>query len=382
MGKAILITGSAGSYGSALVKVGREWGYDVYHTDIREPDQPDKKFIKADISDKESIKPLGELELDAVIHCAGVIDITATELHKKVHLEGTENLIDLLGDKVKVWVTVSSAAIHGGTEEDIAITEDKPRTLEDSYTRTKAEEYDLTLEKLPNKSIIIEPALIYDEKNRYMFKEIVEIAAMGVLFVLVERGSFKLNMVHPLDIAPATLLLMERGEFGQSYIVCDDYPVTMRDLADLTAQVTHGRFYNPKRSIGKDFLKNMMRQMDRLMENMPSLEGMEPMGTMMEEMGIELGGFEMPMDPSYMMTHHRFSNKKAKEITKKNAKQWRILEKTTNYFPNGWYPEINPFFEIPKVIKFWTEQNPPVIKKKYELPDMLEFFYDYISGMF
>ena len=334
LGNNILVTGSMGSYGSAVVKIGREWGYTVYHTDIREPATPDKFFIKADISDKESIKPLGALDIDAVIHCAGVIDVRATELHQKVHIEGTQNLIDLLGAKVKVWITVATAAIHGGTEDDVAIDETYPRVLEDSYTATKAQEFDLTLEKIGDKAIIIQPALIYDEKNRYMFKEIVEFASLGLLFVLIEKGKFKLNLVYPTDLATATLLLLERGEFGQSYIICDDYPVTLRDLVDLTAQETSARPYDPKRSISAEMIKNMMRQVDRLQENMPSLEGMEPIGSIMEEMGIELGGFSMPIDPSYLTTHHRFTNKKAKDAIKNNAEQWRVLEQSTQYYPN------------------------------------------------
>ncbi len=384
MGKTILVTGSTGSYGSAVVELARKWGYIVYHTDIREPEVADKFFIKADISDKESIKPLGELDIDAIVHCAGIIDVMATELHQKVHIDGTKNLIELLGEKVKVWVTIATAAIHGGTEDDIAIDETFPRVLEDSYTATKAEEFDITINSpvVGKKCIIIQPALIYDERNRFMFKEIVEFAAMNLMFVLVEKGSFKLNLIHPKDIAAATLLLIERGEFGQSYIISDDYPITLADLANLTAQVTDAKPYDPKRSISAETVKRMMRQVDRLRENMPSLEGMEPIGSIMEEMGIELGGFQMPIDAAYLMTHHRFNNGKVKKVTKNNAKQWRLLEKSTEQYPNGWHPEINPFFEIPKVIKYWTEQDPPIIKKKYELRDLLEFMYDFVSGLF
>ncbi|MHA1378432.1 MAG: NAD-dependent epimerase/dehydratase family protein [Candidatus Helarchaeota archaeon] len=384
MGKTILVTGSMGSYGSAVVKIARDWGYTVYHTDIREPDAPDKFFIRADISSKESIKPLGELDLDAIVHCAGIIDVMAKELHQKVHIEGTKNLIELLGEKVKVWVTVSTAALHGGTEDDIAIDETFPRVLEDSYTSTKAEEFDITINSpiVGKKCIIIQPALIYDERNRYMFKEIIEMAATDLMVAMVERGSFKLNLVHPKDIAAATILLIERGEFGQSYIISDDYPITLSDLINLTAQVTEARPYDPKRSISVETLKRLLRQVDRLRENMPSLEGMEPLGSIMEEMGINMSGFELPIDTGYLMTHHRFNNGKVKKVTKTNAKQWRLLEKSTEKYPNGWYPQINPFFEIPKVIKYWTEQDPPIIKKKYELRDILEFVYDFVSGMF
>ncbi len=380
MGKSILITGSMGSYGAALVKIGREWGYDIYHTDIREPEVADKSFIQADISNKESIKPLADLELDAVIHCAGIIDVRASELHQKVHVIGTENLIDLLGDKVKVWITVSSAAIHGGTEEDVPMDETFPRTVEESYTRTKEIQWDMTFKRLPKKGIVIEPALIYDERNRYMFKEMVEMAAMDLMLTLVERGSLKMGMVHPLDIAAATLLLVERGEFGESYMICDDNPVTVRDLANLTAQVTECKPYDPKRSITKSTLQRILKQVGRLRENMPSLEGMEPLGSMMEEMGLNLEGFQLPISTSWLMEHHYYSNRKVKEVTKRNATQWRLLEKSTKFYPNGWYPEINPFFEIPKVIKNWVAEGK--IKKKYELRDLLEYFYDTFSGMF
>jgi len=382
MSSKILITGANGSYGSALCKVAKEWGYEVYGTDVVDidPDVLDAKhFIKADITDLESIKPLATLGVDAVVHTTGVIDIMKTELHKKVHIEGTSNLIDLFKQTdLKVWVTVSSAAIHGGTKEDKFITEDHPRTFKDSYTTTKAQEYDLTLEKWKEKSIIIQPALVYDERNRYMFREIAQMIALKIFPALPDNGNFYVGMVHPYDLATGTLMAIERGEFGESYIICDGKPLRMIELTEIVAKETNARV--PTRNIRLEVLDRLVKMLGMLDTMLPAIEGMEPMASMMKDMGIDLSSFSLPIDPNYLSTHHKFSSAKLMDVTKRNAKQWRVNEASVKKFTDGWKAEIDPKVEMPKVIKYWTEQDPPIVVKDAEYPDVIEFFFDMMSG--
>lgn len=378
----ILVTGANGSYGAAVCKVAKEWGYEVYGTDIVDidPEVLDAKhFIKADISNPDAIKPLAELGVDAVIHTAGVVDIMKAKLHKKVHVEGTGHLIDLFKKTdLKVWVTVSSAAIHGGTPEEVFIDENHPRTLKDSYTTTKAQEYDLTLEKFKEKSIIIQPALVYDERNRYMFKQIAEMVALQIMPVLPDEGNLVLGMVHPYDLATGTLMAIERGEFGESYIICDGKPLKMRELVKMVCDATNARF--PTRSLPLKVMNRLVNMLGMVESFLPALEGMEPMASMMGDMGIDLGNFQIPMDPDYMRTHHKFTSAKLMDVTKQNAKKFRINEASLKKFPDGWKAEIDPFKEMPKVLKYWTEQDPPIIVKDAQYPDVLEFLFDMMSG--
>jgi nucleoside-diphosphate-sugar epimerase len=373
----ILITGANGSYGSALWKVAKEWGYDVYATDVM--DVNEKNYIKADITDTASIKPLAKIGVDAVVHTAGIIDMMKTELHQKVHIEGTTNLIELFKNtSVKVFVSVSSAAIHGGTKEDVFITEASPRTLKDSYTTSKAQQYDLTLQKFGEKSMIIEPSLVYDERNRYLFKEIAELIALNILPALPDNGNMWVGMVHPHDLATGTLMAIERGEFGQSYIICDDRPLKMIEMAKLVAAATNARV--PTRSIRLQVLDRLVGLLGMLDTMLPAIEGMEPIATIMKDMGLDLKNLKMPMDPDYLRTHHKYTCNKLKEVTKKNAKKWRVLDASLKKFPTGWKPEIDPFVELPKVLKYWTEQNPPIIKKDAQYPDVIEYLFDRVAG--
>jgi nucleoside-diphosphate-sugar epimerase len=374
----ILITGANGSYGSALWKIAKEWGYEVYGTDVM--DSKEKNYIKADITDPNSIKPLAKLGVDAVIHTAGIIDMMKTDLHQKVHIEGTSNLIDLFKNTdLKAFVSVSSAAIHGGTLEDVFITEKMPRVLKDSYTISKAQQYDLTLQKFGEKSMIIEPSLVYDEKNRYLFKQIAELIALNLLPALPDNGNLWVGMVHPIDLATGTLMAIERGEFGQSYIICDEKPLRMIELATLVAQATNARI--PTRSIRLEVLDRLLKMLGMVDTLLPALEGMEPMASMMGDMGLDLSKFKMPMDPEYMRTHHKYSSAKLIEVTKKNAKKYRVNEGTLKKYPDGWKPEVDPKVEMPKVLKYWTEQDPPIIKKDAQYPDVIEFLFDQLGGM-
>jgi len=381
MGKRVLVTGCNGSYGAAQVLELLRQGYEVYATDLFPPEIPMKNFIKADITKPEEVKKFPEVE--AVIHPAGVIDIMRSDLHKAVHLDGTRNIInhykDNYKDTLKVFVTVSSAAIHGGTEEDVLIDETKPRVLKDSYTTSKAEEADLTRELIKEKCVIIEPALVYDERNRYMFKEIVEMVALKLLVFLPEGGSYKLNMVHPYDLATGTICAMERGDFGEAYIICDDIDLTLGEIANMVAENTGAR--PPKISLKKETLKKLIGQLDNLKTMLPALTGMEPVATMLGNLGLDLkGGLDLPIDPDYMITHHHFTNAKLKAHTKKNQGKWRVDPDSINYFKDGWYPMIDPKKEMPKVIRYWTAQDPPVIPKDADLQDVIEFLMKYIQN--
>ncbi|MHA1230659.1 MAG: NAD-dependent epimerase/dehydratase family protein [Candidatus Helarchaeota archaeon] len=379
MGKRVLVTGANGSYGTALVLELLKQGYEVYATDIVVPERPIRNFIQADITKPEDVAKFPEVE--AVVHTAGVIDVMATELHKAVHLDGTRNIInhykDNFYDTLKVFVTVSSAAIHGGTEEDELIDENKPRVLRDSYTTSKAEEADLTRELIGEKCVIIEPALVYDERNRYMFKEIVEMIALKLLVFLPENGSYKLNMVHPYDLATGTICAMERGDFGEAYIICDDHVLELREIAEMVAEATTAR--PPTISISKDTIKRLMGQIENFSAMMPAFKGMEPFSTMLENMGIDLGGeFQLPVDPEYMITHHHFTNQKLKEVTKRNANKWRVDPESVNYFKDGWYPVVDPRVEMPKVIRYWTSTDPPIIPRDADLQDVIEFLMRFL----
>ena len=68
------------------------------------------------------------------------------------------------------------------------------------------------------------------------------------------------------------------------------------------------------------------------------------------------------------------------DVTKRNAKQWRVNEASVKKFTEGWKAEIDPKVEMPKVIKYWTEQDPPIVVKDAEYPDVIEFFFDMMSG--
>ena len=87
LGKKLLITGTAGSYGSAVLSLAEKWGYDVIPTDIQLVKHV--QFQYCDISDIESVKAMKAKigSVDAVIQIAGIVDVQATELHKKVHFQ-------------------------------------------------------------------------------------------------------------------------------------------------------------------------------------------------------------------------------------------------------------------------------------------------------
>lgn len=91
--KKILITGNSGYIGSHLTKL-LEKEYEVYGLDINSPQHPVKEHFQHDINRLFSI----DIEFDAVIHLAALVNVSESEKHPIpyyiTNLNGTMNVIN------------------------------------------------------------------------------------------------------------------------------------------------------------------------------------------------------------------------------------------------------------------------------------------------
>jgi UDP-glucose 4-epimerase len=110
--KKILITGSSGYIGSHLCEMlGDE--YEVHGLDIADPQVPLNEFYRCDI--KRPFEVPGDIEYDAVIHLAALVNVGESELkpisYYITNLNGTMNVINKI--KTKNFIFASTGAAVG-----------------------------------------------------------------------------------------------------------------------------------------------------------------------------------------------------------------------------------------------------------------------------
>lgn len=108
--KKILITGSSGYIGSHLCKL-LEKDYIVHGLDIRDPQHPVKEFNQIDINRLFTT----EIEYDAVIHLAALVNVNESERipiqYYITNLNGTMNVINKIKTKNFIFASTGAAEL-------------------------------------------------------------------------------------------------------------------------------------------------------------------------------------------------------------------------------------------------------------------------------
>ena len=147
----VLVTGAAGYIGSVLVRQLLKQGKEVLAVDklmfggeslIGVYNDPLFSFVKADITDVQSMKPLLEAA-DAVVHLAAIVGDPACaqqpELANAVNWEGSKKLLELCSQTpgVKRFIFASTCSNYGKMEGDDFITEESPMRPVSLYAELK-----------------------------------------------------------------------------------------------------------------------------------------------------------------------------------------------------------------------------------------------------
>ena len=150
----ILVTGGTGYIGSHTCVELLQKGYEVVVFDnlynskidvvdkIKEITGKEITFYKADMCDKESMRPVFEENtIDAVIHFAGLKAVPESVakplLYYKNNIGGTLNLCELMNEYNCKRIIFSSSATVYGSPKTVPITEDFPLSTTNPYGSTK-----------------------------------------------------------------------------------------------------------------------------------------------------------------------------------------------------------------------------------------------------
>lgn len=142
----ILVTGGGGYIGSFMVAALCNRGDEVYVVDnfkrgFRDAVDSRASIIEGDLLDKKFIEEkIGKLELDAVVHFAGLISVGESVekpgLYFESNIMGALHLLEILKEKKAHFIFSSTAAVYGNPKT-IPIPETHPKTPTSPYGVSK-----------------------------------------------------------------------------------------------------------------------------------------------------------------------------------------------------------------------------------------------------
>ena len=245
-----LVTGAADHLGTAVVRALTARGDAVRALvlpgEAHLPEHP-VELVYGDVRNRESLEPLFRQEPDeelVVIHCAGVVSITARPGPnlRAVNVGGTQNIVDLcLAHHVKKLIYVSS--VHAIPElprpERIAeIGNFNPDQVVGAYAKTKAEAtaYVLRAAGAGLNASVVHPSGIlgpYDWGMGHLTALVMDYCRHRLTAGV--QGGY--DFVDVRDVAGGILACCKRGRPGACYILSGHY-ASVRDLLAMLHEIT------------------------------------------------------------------------------------------------------------------------------------------------
>ncbi|HWX00135.1 NAD-dependent epimerase/dehydratase family protein [Collimonas sp.] len=225
----VCVTGGAGFIGKILIASLQKNGV-ITHVLSRKSgvDKPLCRFFIADLSHEKNNFDDFLDDVEVIYHCAG--EISDTALMYRVHVNGTERLLEAIRQKLKItkktmhWVQLSSVGAYGpptGDAHDIRIvtetTSHAPRgqyeitkTLSDELVMKFAEQEPLFSYTILRPSNVIGPTMTNQSLSR-----LITMIKKGYFFYIGNRSAIS-TYIHVDDVVSALMLcasdVRARGE--------------------------------------------------------------------------------------------------------------------------------------------------------------------------
>lgn len=226
----VFATGTTGFLGSVVMEQLRARGDTVVQL-VRDPAKAEllsktgRDVVVGDLADPDALKR-GCDGCDAVVHAGAIYEVGITAPRRvdmyQANVEGTEAVLGAaLAVGVPKAVHVSSIVVFGNTNGKVV---DETYERADAYTSYYDETKTLAhrvaegfnAKGLP--VVIAQPGQIYGPGDHSGIGALFRRAAAGKLPVLT-FGDLGLNLVHVADAATGILLLLDRGQAGESYVL-------------------------------------------------------------------------------------------------------------------------------------------------------------------
>lgn len=240
------ITGATGFIGGELAKQLREAGHEVIAL-ARDParatslDALGVQVVQGDITDKESMRaPM--TGVDGVFHVAGwyKVGIPNTDAGVKINIEGTRNVLEMMKElNIPRGVYTSTLAVNsdtGGRLVDESYRFHGQHLTE--YDRTKAAAHHDVAVPMINEGlplIIVMPGMVYGPGDNSDIHDVFVQYLQRRMPMVPQQAA--LCWAHVEDVAHGHILAMEKGQPGETYIICGE-PYTLVEAFDLAEQIT------------------------------------------------------------------------------------------------------------------------------------------------
>lgn len=259
--KSILITGGLGLICSSIVdllhlyNVNENAKIKIFIADINEPffntrygSYSDIKYVKYN-----ALEPLEfNFDFDYIIHGAG---LSSPELFMNKPVEtmlsnfnGVLNLLDYSRKhNVKRMLYISSSEVYGNKLNDSSFAEDdfgvsNINSIRASYSESKRASEVLCrsfLSEYNVETIMVRPGHIYgptaSPKDKRVSSAFAFMSADGKPLELKSSGLIKRSYCYSVDCAVAILIVLLKGETGESYNIGNDEVITIRQMASIIA---------------------------------------------------------------------------------------------------------------------------------------------------
>ncbi len=257
------LTGATGFIGGVLARQLVEAGHEVIAL-VREPARATGlqalgvTLAPGDVTDKESMRaPMDGV--DGVYHVAGWYKIGARDKSQgeRVNVYGTRNVLELMEElHIPKGVYTSTLAVNSDTKGKLV---DETYRFNgqhlSEYDRTKAVAHEIAVEFMGRglPLVIVMPGLVYGPGDASKVHTMLVDYLKGRLPLIVSQTAHA--WAHVEDVALAHRLAMEKGQPGESYIVCGN-PYTVVEVLQFMSR-TLGR--PMPRVVSPAFSQNLAR---------------------------------------------------------------------------------------------------------------------------
>ena len=242
------VTGATGFIGSKLVKQLRERGHEVLAL-VRDParaqplGQAGVQLLQGDVLDKELMRA-GMSGVDGLFHVAGWYKIgqsaEETAAGVRVNVEGTRNVLELMRElAIPKGVYTSTLAVNSNTQGklvDESYRYDGPHLS--AYDESKWRAHHEIAEPMIREGlplVIVMPGVVYGPGDPSGYGESLRAYLRGQMPFL--PGDLTTAPAYVDDVALAHILAMEKGQPGESYMICGA-PCNFVDQFKLAEQIT------------------------------------------------------------------------------------------------------------------------------------------------
>lgn len=245
----VLITGASGFLGSYLVEeLVRQAKHEIValvrsSSDISRLKELGVELRYGDMTDAASLMEAVH-GVEAVVHLAAYYTFFGKkDMHQRVNVEGTRNLLEAMLHHRVPWIIYCSTTEVIGPTSGGAVDEDAPSNPAYEYGASKVRAERLVKE-FGDKGVkytIIRPSGIYGPRNlddvSYWF--IITFAKSIASRFMIGSGKKVLMFVHVKDVVQGFLLCLEKKQVAQGkvYFITDDRAYSYEELYGIIAEI-------------------------------------------------------------------------------------------------------------------------------------------------